>query len=117
MAAELTYTKYGEYLSPALEPPRNEREIGKYGLLRKKYLKEKRRSLYSALMITGKLMEHLAETDRTAAEQVKWITVKLAEAEGVTEELKASDPLRWAGLMNNFRHAAEETVLHELIYN
>ena len=116
MAEALTYRQTGDYLIPNLTLPET-RPIGKYGMMRLTYLKNSRRSLYSALMITGKLTEHLEETDRTAREQIQTIVGKMAKTEGITEVMKAKDPQRWTGLMNNLRHSAEEIVLPEVIFS
>ena len=91
--------------------------LGKYGLLRRRYLKEHRKVLFTNLLTSGRLNEHLAEIDRTARQRVEQTVTAMAQAEGVTEELKAADPMKWVGLMNNLRNAAEETVLAELIYS
>ena len=115
---ELTYRQNGDYLIPNLEMDEQPTElIGKYGRMRKAFLKEHRKGTYNELLLTGKLDEHLLEMDRLARMQVEQIVEHMAKAEGVTEELKASDPMKWTGLMNNLRHSAEETVLAELIYN
>ena len=81
------------------------------------YLKNSRRSLYSALMITGKLTEHLEETDRTAKEQIQTIVEKMAKTEGITEVMKVKDPQSWTGLMNNLLHSAEEIVLPGVVFS
>ena len=85
--------------------------------MRRSYLKQHRRSLYAAMMIRGTLLEHLAEVDRTAKEQVERMVSGMAKAEGVDEKLKAENPLEWTGLMNNLRHSAEEAVLKQLIHS
>ena len=115
--AEIAYRTVGDYLIPELEAPQEEYSIGKYGMMRRTYLKEHRRSLYSIMLMNGTLLSHLEETDKAATEQVKRIVSQMAQAEGVTEELKAQDPLKWTGLMNNLLHSAEETVLGELVYS
>ena len=85
-------------------------------VLRKAYLKKRRRVLYTNLKTSGKLTEHLAEIEQTARKMVEQTVARMAQNEGVTETLKATDPLRWTGLMNNLRHSAEELVLSDLIY-
>ena len=108
--SELTYTMQGGYRLPNLLPSQEpEMHLGKYALLRRTYLKQHRRVTYTNLLTSGKLNQHLMEIEQ--------IMAQMAKAEGVTEELKASDPMKWTGLMNNLRHSAEETVLAELIYN
>ncbi len=90
--------------------------IGKYGLLRKSYLKEHKRGWYSSLLLTGKLDAHLAEIDRSCNERIELIMNQLARREGVPETLKAADQMEWVRRMNNIRARAEEIVLSELVY-
>lgn len=115
---ELTYTKIGDYYYPDLCLPQtdDERPLGKYGLLRKTYLKQYRPMMYDRLLLAGRLDTHLREIDALAAEQVDRIVADLAAKEGVNERLKAADQLRWVGLMNSFRAAAEEQILREIVY-
>ena len=113
---ELSYVQQGEYFFPILCFEAENPPIGKYGLLRKSYLKEHKRGWYSSLLLTGKLDAHLAEIDRTCTERVDLITNQLARREGVTEALKEADQMEWVRLMNNFRARAEEIVLSELVY-
>lgn len=116
--SELTYTMQGGYRLPNLLPPQEpEMHLGKYALLRRTYLKQHRRVTYTNLLTSGKLNQHLMEIEQTAKTRIEQIMAQMAKAEGVTEELKASDRMKWTGLMNNLRHSAEETVLAELIYN
>ena len=113
---DLTYTRNGDYLFPDLRLEDANLPIGKYGLLRKSYLKEHKRGWYSSLLLTGKLDAHLAEIDRTCTERVELIMNQLARREGVTEALKAADQMEWVRRMNNIRERAEEIVLSELVY-
>ena len=112
---ELTYTTRGDYLLPDLNVPESPK-IGKYGMLRRSYLREHRDGIYTGMLLSGKLNGHLEEIDRTANEMMNRLTTELAKAQGVTESLKASNQMQWIGLMNNIRHQAEETVLNDLIY-
>ena len=115
--AEITYSRQGDYNLPNLLPPQEpEVALGKYALLRRKFLKENRRITYTNLLTSGKLNSHLAEIEQTARKMVEQTVAQMARAEGVTEALKATDPMRWTGLMNNLRHSAEELVLSDLIY-
>ena len=115
---ELTYTMKDGYRLPDLLPPQEpETALGKYGLLRRRYLKEHRKVLFTNLLTSGRLNEHLAEIDRTARQRVEQTVTAMAQAEGVTEELKARDPLRWTGLMNACKAQAEEIILRELVYS
>ena len=112
----LTYLRNVDYLFPDLSLEDTDLPIGKYGLLRKRYLKEHKRGWYSSLLLTGKLDAHLAEIDRTCTERVELIMNQLAQREGVTESLKAADQMEWLRRMNNIRARAEEIVLSELVY-
>lgn len=112
-----TYIRVGDYFIPDLvlddEP---EYQIGKYGRMRERYLKEHRRAAYTGLKLSGRLDEHLAEIDQTCNERMERIVKQMAEREGVTEALKASDQMAWIGAMNNIRSRAEEIVLSEVVY-
>ena len=112
---DLTYRKEGDYLLPNLTVPETP-TIGKYGMLRRNFLKKHRDPIYTGMMLTGKLNPHLEEIDRRANEMMERLTTQMAESEGVTESLKATDQMKWVGLMNNIRQRAEETVMEELIY-
>ena len=115
---KITYTRQGDYNLPNLLPPQEEPvPHGKYASLRRRFLKEHRRITYTNLLTSGKLYSHLAEIQLTAQRRMEEITARMAKAEGVTEELKARDPMKWVQMMNNLRNAAEETVLAELIYS
>ena len=115
---ELTYRMEGDYRVPNLTVPEEGQVVlGKYALLRKNYLKQHRRILFVNLLTSGTLNEHLTEIEQTAQERMELITRQMAAAQGVTEELKSSDQMKWVGLMNNIRHSAEESVLAELVYS
>ena len=114
---KVAYVPQENPLIPELTVPQEEYRIGKYGMLRRTYLKAHRRSLYSIMLMNGTLLRHLEEIDKAATEQVQRIVEQTAKAENITEELKAQDPLKWTGLMNNLLHSAEETVLGELVYS
>ena len=113
---DLIYTRNSDYLFPALYLEAENPPIGKYGLLRKSYLKEHKRGWYSSLLLTGKLDEHLAEIDHSCNERIELIMNQLARREGITEALKAADQTTWVARMNNIRASAEEIVLSELVY-
>ena len=114
---EINYRMQNGYQVPnLLMPQMPEVHLGKYAELRREYLKKRRRVLYTNLKTSGKLTEHLAEIEQTARKMVEQSVTQMAQNEGVTEDLKATDPLRWTGLMNNLRHSAEELVLSDLIY-
>ena len=115
---ELTYTKIGDYYYPdlCLSQADDDRPLGKYGLLRKTYLKQYRPMMYDRLLLAGRLDTHLREIDALATEQIDRIIADLAAKEGVNEQLKATNQLRWVGLMNSFKAAAEEQILREIVY-
>ncbi|AUS98826.1 hypothetical protein CDQ84_06655 [Clostridium thermosuccinogenes] len=112
---ELTYTMQGDYLIPDLALQEEEIHIGKYGMLRRTFLKNHRKGTYASLMMSGKLNSHLMEIDRIAKERIETITTKLLENNPAPD--KAIDPMGWTGHMNNLRHSAEESVLTELVYS
>ena len=91
--------------------------LGKYAELRRQYLMKHRRVLYTNLKTSCRLTEHLTEIEQSAKTMVEQTMRQMAQTEGVTEELKATDQMRWVGLMNNIRLSAEETVLNDLIYS
>ena len=112
---ELTYRTEGDYRLPNLDVPEAPK-VGKYGMLRRSYLRKNRNGIYTGMMLSGKLDSHLAEIDRQATEMVESLTERMAAEQGVNESLKASDQMKWVGLMNNIRASAEEMVLAELVY-
>ena len=112
---ELHYTLYGDYYLPDLVLPETEYlPLGKYGRMRKTYLMEHQKGLYCRMLMNGSLWQHLHEVDEHAQSTVDVIIARMAEVDGVTEELKATDPMRWIGLVNNYRHCAEELVIRKL---
>ena len=115
---KLTYTRCGDYYIPDLKlSEQPEAPIGKYGRMRQRYLKEHRPGLYSSFILSEKLYPHLLEIDQAARERMDAMLPRMMEAAGVTEELKARDPMRWVGLMNTLKSQAEEIILVELINN
>ena len=115
---ELTYTKRGDYYIPDLKAPEAPAYlIGKYGRLRKHYLAEHRPVLYETMIIGGTLWNHLSEIERSCRDRMERIVSEMVKIEGITEELKSTNQMEWVRRMNGIRHSAEETVLHELVYN
>ena len=100
---------------PGTERAAGEAPLGKYGRMRKTYLKEHRPVLYSQLLLSEKLYPHLLETDETANRRLDQLMQALTLEAGATESLKASDPMKWVGLMNSCKAQAEELILAELI--
>ena len=113
----LTYEKCGDYLIPNLIPdPEPEEELRKFGLMRKFYLENHRRGIYSGLLLSGELKRHLLLIQEQAEERFDLLVDQMAEREGVNEKLKASDQMLWVQRMNNIRARAEEIVREEIIY-
>ena len=118
MENQLTYIRNGDYLIPDLKlTPQPDKPLGKYGRMRKTFLKEHRPILYNNLLLSEKLYPHLLEIDETVNSRLEQMMPRLAESAGATEQLKASDPMRWVGLMNTCKAQAEEILLAELIHN
>ena len=112
----MSYTLHGDYYLPDLVLREEEPTYGKYGMLRKQFLKEHRSAGYQYLLLIGKLNEHLNQTDQEAREQVETLMEQMTEKQGVTEELKAQDQMERVRLMNNIKASAEEIVLKNMIY-
>ena len=112
----LSYTLHGDYYLPDLKINEEEPTYGKYGIMRKQFLKEHRSARYQYLVLTGKLTEHLNQVDKETREKVEMLVEQMAERWGVTEELKLQDQMEWVRRMNNIKNVAEEMVLLEMIY-
>ena len=113
----LSYTLKGDYYFPDLcllqeETP----DYGKYGSLRLAYLKEYKQGMYVSLLTQGKLIKHLNTVDKEASERMEYLIKSMKQQYGISEQLKAQEQMKWVGLMNNLRSAAEEIVLKELVY-
>ena len=118
MENNLTYTQVGDVLLPDLTPPEPPtRSLGKYGLMRRRYLKEERPVLWGTMTMAGTLYPHLLEVEGRASEMLEAMMPSLAKTAGATEELKAQDMMKWVGLMNSCKAQAEEIILAELIYS
>ena len=117
MENKLNYTRNGDYFIPNLTLTETEtKPLGKYGRMRKNYLQEHRQVLWNQMILSETLYPHLREIDETANRRMEQMMPELMKANGVTEELKASDPMMWVGLMNNLKAQAEEAILAELIH-
>ena len=113
-----TYRQEGDYLIPNLLPPEgSDAPLGKYGRLRRTFLKEHHNGIYTAMLMDGSLWGHLHEIDQSCKERLDRIVSQMAEQENVTENLKAADQMEWVRRMNNIHNRAEEIVLHELVYD
>ena len=114
---EITYSKYGDYYLPDLVVSDEEpTTYGRFGRMRLRYLKEHRRVLYIDLLTSGKLTQHLNTVDRQAREMLELLVKQMAQAQGITEQLKAEDQMAWVGAMNSIHSAAEEVVMREVVF-
>ena len=111
----LNYTLYGDYYLPDLEINEGEPTYGKYGIMRKQFLKEHRSARYQYLVLTGKLTDHLNQVDKEVREKAEILMEQMAVQWGVTEELKMQDQMEWVRKMNNIRSRAVEIIDVELI--
>ena len=115
---EMTYTRNGDYLIPDLSlTVAEQKPLGKYGRLRKDYLKEHRPILWNRMILSETLYPHLREIDETANRRLEQMMPEMMKSAGVTESLKVSDPMKWVQTMNSLKAQAEEVILSELIYS
>ena len=112
----LSYTLHGDYYLPDLGINEEESTYGKYGIMRKQFLKEHRSARYQYLVLTGKLTEHLNQVDKEVREKAEILMEQMAVQWGVTEELKMQNQMEWVRRMNNIKNIAEESVL-KIIYS
>ena len=112
----LDYILVGDYYIPLIQMPEETRDIGFYGSLRRNYLKDYKKALYSQLMLTGKLWTYLADLNEICVERRDQMMDQLMEAEDVTEELKGRDQMEWIRRVNNIRNRVDEVILNELVY-
>lgn len=114
----ISYTLVGDYYLPDLVLPEEPHyDIGRFGLIRRHYLKNHRKGLFTVLLTSGKLNKHLYEVDQTSNERFWLIVNQIAKNEGVTEQLKAENQMLWVQKMNNIRSRVEEIIREELIYS
>ena len=113
---KLTYRREGDYLLPNLEAPESPK-IGKYGMLRHRFLRENRKAILNGMQMSGELNRHLEQIDWEATEMVERLTKQMAQEQGVNEQMKATNQMKWIGMMNSLKASAEEIVLKELIYS
>ena len=118
MNNKITYHKEGDYYIPDLylEDYKEDYQIGKYGYLRLEYLKNHKKADYNIMLLDGILRKHIVDTDILAKERVKILMTQMLDKNPINEDLKDTDPLKWTGLMNNYKHCAEEIIFKELIY-
>ena len=110
------YIRSGDYYIPALTLPEESRPIGKWGRMHREYLKEHKPIQYNCLLLSGELWTYLADLNEQAQDRLERMIDQMKATEGVTEELKAADPMAWVGAMNNIRASAEEIIREELIF-
>ena len=114
----ITYNNINGYQVPDLTlPPQPEGNLNRWGRARLQHLRSHKSLLHMNMLTQGLLWPHLSEMQQTAENRLELIIKQMAQAQGVTEELKASDQMQWLGLMNNIRHSAEESVMRELVYS
>ncbi len=112
-----TYSEVNGYLIPDLKLSEQDASFfSRYGRLRLKFIKEYKHEFYTSLLMAGKLNQHLAEIDKTAHELLEQLINQMAKQQGVTEQLKIDDQMKWVGIMNNIKSCAEEVVFQEVIY-
>ena len=113
---KLTYTMQGDYLLPNLEVPEAPK-VGKYGMLRRSFLRSHKQALYTGMMLEDTLNSHLEQVDKEANMLLEKLMTQMMQEQGLTEELKSRNQMLWVQQMNNLRQSAEEVVLKELIYS
>ena len=111
----INYIRVGDYYIPDLTLPEEPHPMGKWGRMHREYLKEHKLIQYNCLLLSGKLWTYLADLNEQAQDRLDRIIEQMKTAEGITEDLKANDPMAWVGTMNNIRNRAEEIILQELI--
>ena len=110
------YTRSGDYFIPDLKPPEETRSIGKWGRMHRNYLREHHPIQFNNLVLSGNLWSYLADLNEQAQQRMETLVAQLRSAEGITEALKAADPIGWTQRMNNIAARAEEVIREELIY-
>ena len=112
----INYIRVGDYFIPDLTLPEESRPIGKWGRMHRDYLREHKPIQYNCLLLSGELWTYLADLNEQAQDRLERMIDRMKAVEGITEALKASDPMVWVQSMNNIRARAEEIILQELIY-
>ena len=113
----IEYRLEGDYYIPNLSMPKEEKiTLNKYGRMRLKYLKEYKKPDYTIMLMDGTLRKHIVNTDKQAKERLEILMKQLLEKNPIDENLKNTDPLKWVGLMNNYKYIAEKIIFDELIY-
>ena len=113
---KIQYIRVGDYYIPDLTLPEEPRPMGKWGRMRRDYLREYKPIQYNCLLLSGELWSYLADLNEQTQDKLERMIDQMKVTEGVTEELKAADPMAWVGAMNNIRASAEEIIREELIF-
>ena len=113
----INYIRSGDYYIPDLKLPEETRPIGKWGRMRRDYLKEHHPIQFNTLVLSDNLWTYLADLNEQAQQRMETLIVQMQSAESITEELKAADPIGWTQHMNNITARAEEIIREELIYS
>ena len=113
---EISYTTCGDYFIPNLTVPDEHYNIGKYGMLRREYLRQHRPAAYMVMMLNGTLLKHLTDVDKTCHEMLDRLVPQIAEREGVTKELKVADQMEWVRRMCSIKSRVEEILYHDYVY-
>lgn len=120
MNSKITYNKDGDYYIPDLylekEIYKNDYQIGKYGHLRLQYLKEHKKAEYTIMLMDGTLRKYIVDTDIQAKERLEILMKQMLDKNPIDENLKDTDPIKWVGLMNNYKYSVEEIIYSELIF-
>jgi hypothetical protein len=114
---KLTYIRCGDYYIPDIRLPEENRPIGRWGRMHRDYIKENNLIRFNDLCLSGDLWTYLADLNEQAQSRLELIIEQMKAAEGVTENMKATDQMAWVGAMNSIRNRAEEIVTNELVYN
>ena len=117
MMQELNYIRCGDYYIPEIRLPEENRPIGRWGRMHRDYIKENNLIRFNDLCLSGDLWTYLADLNEQAQSRLELIIEQMKAAEGVTENMKATDQMAWVGAMNSIRNRAEEIVTNELVYN
>ena len=112
----INYIRVGDYFIPDLTPPEEIRPIGRWGRMHREYLREHKPIQYNCLLLSGELWTYLADLNEQAQNRLERMIDQMKTTEGITETLKASDPMAWVQRMNSIRNRAEEIILREIIY-
>lgn len=113
----ITYRQVGDYLIPNIKLAEEDKQpIGKYGMMRKDFLYNNKQVHFNIMLMNGELTKHLLSVQQEAEKMLNLLITQMSREQGVTEELKENDQMKWVGLMNNIQHFAEEIVLKEIVY-